>query len=478
MRRRPPTTSTGRRLGRTVAVLATTALAASLVPGTVGPAAAGDRDSEIADRGAVRIAQANLRSGMSKKRLRADVSAIAAAQPDFVTYNEVSCRADSLLTPEGYAIARPAPTKCRPRTSRRFYERSSPVAWRTDRWSLVRKGTGTITNQANWKKKRGVHLGIRIVNWVTLQERGTDRVVSVVSAHFAPFRLGLTRKSTRRLGKLTEKLRAAGPVLVGGDLNYQYNPNDTRNAPLRASGLVPTFDTTGKPSNGTRPNGQTIDYVLQTRATDWNVVGQRARPGHSDHHALFVDLEPQFGQGAPSEPPASSEPPSDARTITPGNFRSKPAGTRRERRAALRSLVRTINMMPKGATVRLDTVRLGRREVFDALRRAHDRGVRVKVLTRARPNGRERALYRDLGRNVRRASWAKRASPRARRIARRRGLPATRMMVTRSGTESKVLVHINRRVTSQLLRRPTAIKFRIGGKAYRRHVNLFQRMAR
>lgn len=215
--------------------------------------------------------------------------------------------------------------------------------------------------------------------------------------------------------------------------------------------------------------------MLRDSTSAWDVAGQEATPLYSDHHALRVDLEPTFGT-PPAEEAAAER--TQARSITPGNFRSKPSGTKRERRAAVRSLARTIRMAPEGSTVRLETVRLGRYEVVRALRKAHARGVNVQVLTRARSNPRERALQRQLGRRVTKGSWAKRSSPRAHRIAKRRGAPATRLMVTRSGTESKVLVHVSRRVTAQMLRRPTTIKFRIGGKAYRRHVHQFRRMQR
>ncbi len=130
---------------------------------------------------------------------------------------------------------------------RNRFTASTPVAWRTDRWTALDQGVFRISNWRGKPPGREIELGRRFANWVTLQ--GTDgRVLSVVSIHVAPVTKGmpdLLRSSVERLGILTDTLSASGPVLVGGDFNVAFNSGRYPRDLLSAHGLVPTYDTMG-----------------------------------------------------------------------------------------------------------------------------------------------------------------------------------------------------------------------------------------
>ena len=67
------------------------------------PATAGDDEPQASD---LTLVQANIYTGLSTTRFQADVREVLAQGPDFVTYNEVMFRQDSVLAPDGYGIYR------------------------------------------------------------------------------------------------------------------------------------------------------------------------------------------------------------------------------------------------------------------------------------------------------------------------------------------------------------------------------------
>ena len=118
-----------------------------------------------------------------------------AGHPDFITYNEVPFRQDSVLAPPpGYAMWR-TPGQ---------YQGETPVAWRADEWIDIAHGTQRLSNRKGRLKGQHVDWGIRYANWVTL--RSLDgRTISVISAHLAPVNsitAGLQPREVRHLGNL------------------------------------------------------------------------------------------------------------------------------------------------------------------------------------------------------------------------------------------------------------------------------------
>lgn len=221
----------------------------------------------------VTITQANIKQGMPNDRFARDLAVVASTRPDFITLNEVGHRPDSQIRPAGYTSYR---AKGSP------YLAETPVLWRTDRWTAIDQGS-------RWMTTRKVRWGERAVNWVTLRST-TGQVVSVVSAHPAPTvrrTAGLLPVFIDNLADLVADLRAAGPVLVGGDFNAGFQGPLYPGAKLAAAGLTPTFAKFGKPAGGTGDRyGATIDYVFHTDGL--TPTAQSTRELNSDHDAVLA----------------------------------------------------------------------------------------------------------------------------------------------------------------------------------------------
>ncbi len=167
----------------------------------------------------------------------ADLATVVATQPDFVTLNETYFRTDAQLRPDGYSSFRAdAP----------FDARETPILWRMDAWRLLDSGTELMHDRA-------VKWGTRYANWVTLTSTRGETTVSLVSVHASPGgpgRDGLLREYVTRLDALIASLKAAGPVLVGGDLNTHYPMSGFLRDWLDGSGATSTFDELGEPTGG------------------------------------------------------------------------------------------------------------------------------------------------------------------------------------------------------------------------------------
>ena len=72
----------------------------------------------------ITMIQANIYTGLTVPRFQADVRKVLALEPDFVTYNEVPFRSDSVIAPEGYDLYRDMTNR---------FTAATPVAWRADR---------------------------------------------------------------------------------------------------------------------------------------------------------------------------------------------------------------------------------------------------------------------------------------------------------------------------------------------------------
>lgn len=330
----------------------------------------------------IRAVQANIKSGMKKKKTKADIAAVYAQQPDFVTFNEVTYRPDSWLVPAGYAMWRTPGA----------YTGEAPVVWNTSRWTMVDQGTWQISNTMRKKKNtRKFQLGLRYANWVSLQSDVGQRI-SVVSTHFAPavgYTKDITAPSFERLGQLVSKLKSHGPVLVGGDLNVNYRSVSTYpRTQVTTLGVTPVYDITGVAlPTGTYRNA-TIDYFLLGAASQFTVIGQSVRTVHSDHRQLTADLALTG---------------SSASAFVPGTVISDPATSPR---AVTQLMVKSLNLAPKGAVVHLLSEELAMKSVEKAIVRARKRHVKVQVLTASvTPTAVERRLAGLLGTKTRKKSW-------------------------------------------------------------------------
>jgi endonuclease/exonuclease/phosphatase family metal-dependent hydrolase len=364
--------------------------------------------------GVVRITQANLLSGQSALGFQADAATVLANQPDFVTYNEVPYRHDIFLAPPGYALWR-TPGE---------YTGETPVAWRTDRWTPITQGTTTVSYKEGRLPGQKVDWGIRYANWVVLQ--GVDgHVVSVISAHLAPetsITEGLQEVGVNNLGVLANQLAAYGPVLLAGDMNFNYGPLKYPRALLASYGFTSTYDILGQSFPTGDHQGGTIDYVFVKDASQFTVLGQYNQELNSDHDAVTADLA---FTGTPAALPVS---------FVAGNYTNDPAGTRLARRGVLDLMVKAIDNTPADAAIHLTTAKLGDKPVYRALRAAIDRGVHVQVLTRRTHfSQQELNLMNVLGDKVWKKSWAVGCEEECRQIDSRGNLPQTRLLISQSG---------------------------------------------
>lgn len=393
---------------------------------------------EVPDLGAVRMVQANIKTGMAVRKFSADVAAVMAEEPDFITYNEVHHRSDDLVVPptSGYSMWRDTANR---------YRAETPVAWRTDRWAPVAQGTHMLSNWRGRPKGKKVELGRRFANWVTLNS--TDgRTVSVVSVHLAPPTKGmpeLRRIGVERLVTLVSTLSAQGPVLVGGDFNFHYGAKAYPADLFEAAQLEPTFATLGTVFSTGDKRGATIDYVFNHGAGQLTATSHHPVELHSDHDAVVADFA------------WTVDAPVLAEVIV-----SDPWGKPADRRRAARELRRTVVATQPGGTVEVFAADLRHAALFRSLRDAATRGVRVHFVTRTtRLTGREKRLRKHL-----RASTTPQGSRFARcgkpcRVSwRSSDAPQGTVLVTQPGEVGPSLrLDVNRRLNANLFKRPTTV---------------------
>lgn len=365
-----------RRRARAAAVLlAAPAVALTLLvaPGQAAsgsPSAATSAGAAPSTEGSdITIVQANLRSPQPYANFQEDASTIQAMAPDFITYNEVAFRADEFLAPEGYSLWR-TPGQ---------YTGASPVAWRTDDWTVEAKGTRQVSSYDKKPPGRQTLLGMRYASWVTLRSRTDDRVLSVVSMHAAPKVRGmpdLRRPAVRNLGKLVDELGPQGPVLVGGDFNFGARSASYPADLLEAAKLRSTFELLQSWFPTGDHGGYTIDFIFVRRSEELFPDVHFPVELNSDHDAVVAGLS--WNTTAPSS------------TV---EVRNVPEGEVEERRAVSTAVVDEIRSAEPGGVVQVSTRGMMLRHVHRALLASVEEGVRVRYVTRSpRLTDREEAL--------------------------------------------------------------------------------------
>lgn len=380
----------------------------------------------------IRLTQANLKSGQPTGHFDSDVGTVLANQPDFITYNEVPFRPDSVLAPPpGYALWR-TPGR---------YTGETPVAWRTDRWSMVAEGTTMLSNKKGRLPWQHVDWGIRYANWVTLSNVD-GRTISVVSAHLTPvisITEGLQAREIQRLGALVGTLSASGPVLVGGDFNMNYDTPQYLGGLFQQFNLVPSYDALAAHFPTGDHYGATIDYVMlhqDLTTVPLAFTDQYAQEIYSDHDAVTVDL-------------TWTAPPTTATyEITPGTVVGDPTGQTGSPRAVLRTMLQAVNHAPAGSAVHLVTRGLTAPAMSAALDRAIDRHVRVQIILRSRTLGTAtRHFMARLGENPARRSFAIQCSGSCRKLALQRETAATELLISTVDTTPSVRIISDHAIT-------------------------------
>lgn len=182
--------------------------------------------------GTVTTAAANIPNRTSDAGFISSMHAIVAAQPDFITLNEVSRHSTAGIagaTP-GYSVYRdPAFDASRGGGSRAF---NDVVLWKSDEWTQYDGGRVKVVNDDNTIFKGKAETWDRYATWVTLA-RDDGAVVSVISTHMPtnprkyPQQHGynpMTRAEQYNHGMdiirgLIDRLKAYGPVFLQGDMN-------------------------------------------------------------------------------------------------------------------------------------------------------------------------------------------------------------------------------------------------------------------
>lgn len=374
----------------------------------------------------VRIVQANMDSPQSVAHFQADVRTVLAQRPDFITYNEVAYRQDSVLAPGSYDLWR-TPGK---------YTGETAVAWNSAVWQPLAHGTWLVSNRPGVAPGQKVPWGIRYANWVTL-ENSLGQVVSVISAHTAPKNSitdGLLLPSVRRIGALAAQLGQWGPVLVGGDFNVGYHSAEYPRDLLTSVGLTPTYDVLGSAPPTGDHYGATIDYVFLHTASQFTVGDQFTHELYSDHDLLGADLR-LGGAGVGM--------------FKPGIVWSNPP---KAPSLATRQVIRVLNHAPAGVSAHVATRNISGVGLVRAIVRAHRRGVNVQLITATRrQTALQRGFVRMLGHRLRRREWAANVAPKA---YNRAGLPPAGVLVSLTGGTPAVRVDLNRRLTVGSQRAP------------------------
>lgn len=413
-----------RALPATVTALAVLATLLVLALASTG-GARDDLENTAADPGSaggIRLVQANIKSGMSLERTASDLGQVFGQLPDFITYNEVSSRPDSLLAPAGYAIQRTPGT----------YTGATAVVWDTTRWTKVASGTYNITNVWGKTKKQKVHWGVRYANWVTVRN-AEGRTVSVVAVHFAPaskYTSGLTVPSYQRMAALAQSLSAHGPVLMAGDVNVNFRTAAYPRNEVAALGLVNLFDLFGV-APATHDSGAVIDHAYLYQGDPLLPVTNLTTTGlHSDHHLLTVDL----GNVGPR-----------AGAFAPGWVSNKD-----DRKATARLVKSAIDQAPPGSALHLATKKLAGKSVYKAIVNARARGVEVQIITGHRKaTDLDRKLAKLLGTKKKHKSWAKRKTRWS-----AYGMPRALVLASTSGGTRAVRIDFNRSWVPKDQKRP------------------------
>ncbi|MDN5743555.1 MAG: hypothetical protein L0H31_00370 [Nocardioidaceae bacterium] len=408
----------------------------------------------------MRMVEANIRAGMSAADTKADINKVYSKKPDFVAFNEIHNRADKDLVRSGYEVWR-SPGR---------YIGANAVTWRTDRWEPQARGTIYVSNVPGRVGKQVAEWGIRYANWVTLRSRDGCHTQSVVSYHVAPINRitkHLGPPSVARLGELNRYLSNAGPVIMAGDLIRHYKASNYPRAELKAAGLTPTYDLTGRFLPTGNHHKATIDYIFVSNPDQVKVTTQTAQGMRSDHNLVLADLKVNSRIKVPSTP----------LTAVRGHVLNVPnSHIVRARLQTIRRLSETARHTPKGETIRLSTS-----EFYDARQRAalvaaYKRGVHVQVVTgNATLNAQEQKLAKVLGTRLGSDSYIVTRPGRAKAL----GLPPTMMLSTYSSKRKYVRVDADQPSVPRLMSENTVTAQIFTETAdYRVRRNQFRKLAR
>lgn len=251
-------------------------------------------------QGDITIAQANI------KQHHEDIKFITDNNPDFVTLNETGRRSVSQLEVSGYKAYRDNSFFKSERATNQA--KSTAILWKTDRWSKVDTGREIIVpvyGPQEWDMGRAITWGVFRDN-----DGGTASVISLHhminpnkyagSPPNKPLRKQLYSEGMDRVASKVQELSALGPVIIGGDFNFQISDNENHGPrkKLAKVNMESTNDSLG------RLRGTAIDYIFYTK----NMTAKRhwAEPvgqgnNNSDHPYIYATLTADGSGGGTAE---------------------------------------------------------------------------------------------------------------------------------------------------------------------------------
>ena len=252
-------------------------------------------------KGKISIVQANIKQHIE------DVGFITKDKPDFVTLNESGYHTIPEIEVPGYKGYRDNSFFKTNAATRQA--KSTSVLWNEERWSKVDAGREIIVpTQGPQEWDMG-----RAITWVVLRD-SDGGTTSVISLHHMinvnkypgspqpdkPLRKQLYGEAMDKVASKVKELSVLGPVLIGGDFNYQISDDDDYGPrkKLATVNMESTHDSLG------RLDGVSIDYVFYTKnmvAEKHSMVPKNSGENHSDHPYLYATFTADGSGGGSSD---------------------------------------------------------------------------------------------------------------------------------------------------------------------------------
>ncbi|HEY1085876.1 MAG TPA: phage tail tip lysozyme [Candidatus Saccharimonadales bacterium] len=165
----------------------------------------------------VTFAQANIKSA-TKTKFRSAIDLFSSYKPDFIALQEITT-AGGDLEYKGYKVFGAGNEA--ENTSDKGEQNRVRIAWDTAKWKRVDGGIRQIHPKS---KNNPISNRDRYALWASFQN-GSGAVVSVISTHWntgswkEPTERAKTQSANTKA--LAQELLTKGPVLIGGDFNYQ-----------------------------------------------------------------------------------------------------------------------------------------------------------------------------------------------------------------------------------------------------------------
>lgn len=234
---------------------------------------------------------ANIPNRTSAANFLRSMSTLTAAQPDFLTLNEISGRSIETLAAAapGYGVYRGGNPLTEPGAAGQSM--NNAVLWRSDRYELVTQGRLKVVNDDRGFLHGKKFMWDRYATWVTLRNLIDGQLTSVISTHMPTnpakyprqwgnpplTRVQLYAAGMDKLTALASNLALQGRVILGGDMNSHPTQGAwTAAAKMAAAGYAYSKD-------------RGVMYLFRPLAA--TASSSQQVPISSDHPALLTTLD-------------------------------------------------------------------------------------------------------------------------------------------------------------------------------------------